>query len=147
VGQFHIEVNGPGGGAAFGYYGNPCVGNLPVTAPLIYGELPRFGTTVPIVTTPWPSPMMIGFQAIGFVPYVPGIPLGPLGAPGCEQLVAPLTTELLFAPNGVSVYNLAIPHAAGLQGLGLHAQTFLLAPGANALGVITSDGLGLTIGS
>jgi hypothetical protein len=147
AGQFHVEVTGPGGGSSFNYFGFPCIGNLAVTHPLIYGATPRFGTTVPITTTPWPFPLMAGFQAIGFVPYLIGVDLGTYGAPGCQLMLAPVATELVFAPNGVSTYNLAIPHSAWLQGVQLHSQTFLLAPGANSLGLITSDGVTLTIGS
>jgi hypothetical protein len=76
----------------------------------------------------------------------PGIDLGFLGAPGCNQLIAlgGASTVLLFGTPTVS-QTLTIPSGPSWVGFRVYAQGASFVPGANPLGVITSNGVQTTI--
>ena len=75
--------------------------------------------------------------------------LGSIGMPGCwqlqsqESLAQPVSTG---PATGTLRYDVAIPNSSIWFGVKFYAQAFCLAPGANALGVITSNGIEWTIG-
>lgn len=72
--------------------------------------------------------------------------LGGLGAPGCALLAEDLIVHFLPANSaGAAILSLPIPADPGLRYVNLFAQSGVLAPGANALGVLLSQGLGIRI--
>jgi hypothetical protein len=148
-GTFQLSITGPtGGAAAHGYYGAGCTGLYGGFYPYIYGADPKFGTTVPITTDPYFASLPVGLVALGISPFVPGFPLDPVGAPGCQLLLDFLVIETTLRDfTGRFNYGLFVPHNASLSGSTVYAQTFMVSPGANALGLTSTDGLGLTIGN
>lgn len=77
----------------------------------------------------------------------PQLDLGAYGMPGCTQHVTPLATVLLpLGGGGVPPLPFAVPDAVGTN---VYAQGFVWDPaaGTNALSVIASQGLRLSIGS
>ncbi len=87
----------------------------------------------PVASTPaW---LMLGLGARD-------LPLDALGLTGCRALVDPLDALANRAgPLGTAVQRLPIPADPVLVGSSLFAQWFLLAPGSNRGGALTSDGL------
>ena len=76
------------------------------------------------------------------------VDLAPLGAPGNRSYVQPITgTAAIGDGHGLAAVPLAIPAATAFLGLQLSLQWAVLDPGANALGVATSNALDLVIGS
>ena len=75
------------------------------------------------------------------------LPLQSLGMPGCNLLVAAdlLVSAAPTATGATAAY--AIPANPALAGVPLFLQAFVLAPGANPLGLIASAGLECTIGA
>jgi hypothetical protein len=110
---------------------------------------PITGTTVNAVTSNIHSGSALGLLALGFGNLATGVSLTPFGAPGCSQYLGTIGTSLLFftpttAPVSVS---LTIPNRPSLVGITLGAQSLLLNPGVNALGILTSNGLCIGVGS
>ena len=69
-----------------------------------------------------------------------------LGAPGCAVVAEPLAQQLVMLdPNGVANRPLPVPNVPALQLAAFFAQGAILTPGANALGLLTSNGLTLRI--
>jgi hypothetical protein len=73
--------------------------------------------------------------------------LTPIGMPGCWQHVAPLLSDLRIASGGRATWSLVIPSHPAFVGLQLYQQALMLAPGANAAGVVASNGLDIRVGS
>lgn len=110
---------------------------------------PITGTTINAVTSNIHTGSVLGLVMLGFGNLANGASLAPLGAPGCSQYIATVGTSLLFltpttAPASVS---LPIPNNAALVGMTLGGQSLLLTPGVNGLGVLTSNGLCIGVGS
>jgi hypothetical protein len=90
----------------------------------------------------------LGFMILGFTSYAPaGIDLTPLGAPGCHQYQS-LDADVLFliAAPGTTTFGLSIPNNASLGGVVVFSQAAVLAPNANALGIVASNGASLSLG-
>ena len=86
------------------------------------------------------------FMALGGVD--PGIDLTALGMPGCRQYVdlTSASAFLLFgSPTATRMF--AIPPNPSLTGLRLDNQAASLLPGANQLGVVTSNGVVTVVGT
>lgn len=109
---------------------------------------PVTGTTFRIVTNNVPAGTAIGATMLSFQPYNPGVDLGFLGAPGCAQYLNPWATviSVVTTPGTFSI-PFSIPPAASYVGLILSGQSAALLPGANALGLLTSNGLTMNIGN
>lgn len=74
------------------------------------------------------------------------LPLGGLGAPGCSLLAEDLAVHVLVASGaGTAGLPFPIPANPGLRYVSLYAQGAVLAPGANTLGALTTQGLGIRI--
>ncbi|MCB9879573.1 MAG: hypothetical protein H6835_18415 [Planctomycetes bacterium] len=118
---------------------------LAATAP------PLLGTTIDLATTNQSS-FGLGVLALGTAALAPALELSPLGAPGCAASVAPGAAVLVVLSNGGSPapgmnVPLVIPNRANLLSARLHAQSAWLDPSANALGLVTSNGLQLQLGN
>lgn len=76
-----------------------------------------------------------------------GVDLQPYGAPGCRLNTDTFWWELTGTDaNGRAVKGFLIPASPALNGLRLDAAWLVLDPPANALGVVTSTGLAITLG-
>ncbi len=114
---------------------------LPVT--LTATASPLIGTTINLDSANLPPNTVLGGVSIGFSQI--NLPLAPLGAPGCFSLTnGNLTTLRLGASSSVA---LPIPNDANILGVSVYLQTAAIAPSTNALGVVTSNGLQLTLGN
>ncbi|HLQ38676.1 MAG TPA: hypothetical protein VK348_12785 [Planctomycetota bacterium] len=109
--------------------------------------LPRLGSTFPLQLTDMAPAAVAGFVVLGFTQFNPGLPLDPLGMPGCNQFVAPLA-NLFFAatPPTQTVSLVVIPNNAALGGVLVQVQTAVFAPGINTLGVEASNGGTMRLG-
>lgn len=109
------------------------------------------GNTVLLTTSNEPSASVgINFLSLGQIP-APGFDLSVLGAPGCKALLdvnqgLGFVISNLGLPGGMST-SLAIPNQASLVGLTIYSQSIWLEPSANAFGILTSNGVALTIGN
>jgi len=74
------------------------------------------------------------------------IALDAIGMPGCSLLVS--QDAVAFAANvgGTATATFYLPTAPSLAGLQVHFQGAAYEPGANALSVVVSNGLTLTLG-
>lgn len=131
-------------------YGTGC-GTPPLVLSATAGSDPvlgaNFGSAVSAVPIGGVATMSFGLsnQSLGGVPLP--IDLTPIGMNGCH-----LYHDFVaggFAMNssgGVWSYSLPLPLQSSLVGVQLFEQVDALAPGANLLGLITSNGLGLSLG-
>ena len=153
LGTFALAGVSTGGGAL-----DPGNRDVSATLPFVMGpdmvvpdlELdasarPVIGTTVQLVTTNAPAAAAVGVTFLSFTKIDPGIDLGPFGMPDCSlyaNLDVALTT-LVIAGSGSVPF--AIPNNPALAGLLVAAQSGVLHPPANPLGLISSNGLELVL--
>jgi hypothetical protein len=69
-----------------------------------------------------------------------------LGAPGCSVVADPQSTLALFASGTGSAQASFVFNNSALVGMHLYTQGFAMAPAANALGLISSNGLDVVVG-
>ncbi|MFY9344875.1 MAG: hypothetical protein WAT39_20445 [Planctomycetota bacterium] len=112
---------------------------------------PVLGTTIDLVTSSESNPNVgVNFLSLAAIP-PPGIDLGIIGAPGCFAHID-LSTAVgnaisnLGAPLPSMIVQLPIPVTASLSGILITSQSAWLDAGANPFGVITSNGVSLTLG-
>lgn len=125
-----------------------------VTAPdvaalaLSAAPTPVLGAAVTYTTSNIPASAVVSFEMISLGQVNPGVDLGYLGAPGCLQLVDlnTVATSLLFG-NPSATFVLNVPTDPAFAGLPLNVQSASLVPSANAVGLITSNGVRSTIGN
>jgi hypothetical protein len=108
---------------------------------------PILGTTPAIQTTNITAGTLFVFQVAGFVAIPAGIPLDPLGMPGCKQYLTPVTASLLPVIGGISSFNLFIPNLPGFLNTVLVSQAAPFTAGLNPLGILTSNGLCMKVGT
>jgi hypothetical protein len=111
------------------------------------GPAPTMGSPTTWTVRNVPSSALFTAFVMNFAGLTPpGIDLGFLGAPGCNQLIAlgGASTVLLFGQPTVS-QTLTLPSGPSWVGFQVYAQGASFVPGANPLGVITSNGVQTTI--
>jgi hypothetical protein len=108
--------------------------------------LPQLGTTFTLTATNYPPSSGLGVQVLSLASFDPGIDLTSVGMPGCFRYTGLDAVNIVLPIGGQSVYSMAIPNDNGLQGLPLNSQTWAFSPGANALGVISSNGVRAIVG-
>ncbi|GAB4139778.1 MAG: hypothetical protein Fur0037_06130 [Planctomycetota bacterium] len=107
---------------------------------------PWMGSTMQLVTSAIPAGSMLGANYLSLLRYDPPIDLSLLGAPGCFQRVG-ISAPSIFLPPGVAaLVPLTIPNEPSLSGVLVESQSAVLSPGANPLGLLTSNGLSLVLG-
>jgi hypothetical protein len=113
---------------------------LPVA--LAAAPAPVLGSTVIYTTSNIPAATVLSALLMSFGQINPGIDLGAIGAPGCSQLIntSGSSSTALFGTPTVS-QSLFIPAVPAFAGTQLYCQTATLTPGANSLGVLTSNGI------
>ncbi|MBK8980279.1 MAG: hypothetical protein IPM29_30625 [Planctomycetes bacterium] len=118
--------------------GNPAVGLRGVDRPVI-------GTTASAEVYEIPAGSPAGFLFLGVVQFDPGIDLSPIGMVGCSLYLQSIGA-IAFAPSGpTALTSLSIPPLPALAGGDLFLQSAVIAPGANTLGVLATNGLRWTI--
>jgi len=145
----------PGNGAA-----NPPITDLSASTGFITGDgslptalassaRPVTGTSINLNTSNIPTGSLLGGVVLGFGPIAAGVSLAPFGAPTCSvYMLNQGPTLVFFTPTTAPVSTpLAIPANPTLAGMTIIAQSLLLCPGVNPLGVLTSNGVCLGIGS
>jgi hypothetical protein len=110
---------------------------------------PTLGTTIQL-TTSNPSNLGVGIHFVGLVGIpAPGFDLGLIGAPGCTAYVdvgAAIGDVISNAVPGLSLSTpFALPNTPALAGTTVWSQSAWLDATANALGVLTSNGLRLNL--
>ena len=108
--------------------------------------LPQLGSTVTLTTTQFPVVATLGVQILSTVILNPGTDLGSLGMPGCLLSVNLDVLSLLVAAGGQATSPLTVPNNATLIGAQIGAQSAAFYSEANPFGMITSNGMRLTIG-
>ena len=108
---------------------------------------PVLGTTVPITTTHYPPTTTFGVLLESLIAVNPGTDLSSLGMTGCFGYAGqPNVSVLQFPGLGQSVFNQAIPNVPNFMGIRLTVQSFAFASGYNAAGIVSSNGITLTVG-
>jgi hypothetical protein len=143
---------GPGLGAADTGNRDFSVGGFqsggPEQEPLrIAGSLPLLGSTVTHTIDRIPASALLSLRLLSFSS-IPGVDLGMYGAPGCQLWVdsSAAVTDFVFG-NPVANVSFNLPNHATFLGVVIHAQAASFVPGANALGLLTSNRNTLTIGN
>ncbi|GAB4146988.1 MAG: hypothetical protein Fur0037_15130 [Planctomycetota bacterium] len=108
---------------------------------------PLVGTSFSWDTSDIPTGTVLGALLVGFQRFVPGINLSMVGAPDCFQNVNYSVTSIFVATGPTQSTIWAIPNNAGLNGISLNGQSATFSAGFNPLGIITSNGVHLVIGS
>lgn len=114
---------------------------------LVTSARPLVGTTFQFTTNNMQPGTLLGATILSFTQINPGLDLGFLGAPGCEQYVTPDFTQIFLAAGSSGSTSLTIPNFSSYLGLRLLAQSSAFTSGFNSLGVWTSNGIDLTIGN
>ncbi len=151
VGALHYNRRSTLPQGATTWFGAGCSGPSGVPALRASGvERPVLGTTTNFGLDGLPQ--NAGFLLLGFSDQQG--PLGPLpqdlglfGAPGCRVHVSPDFTTVVVGSGGVANWSFAAPADPALAGILFFAQALAIAPGANALGGVTSDAIGVQLGT
>lgn len=127
--------------------GTPPMAFQPTAAPLVTGSLS--GT---VTNTPTPLCVIAVGLSKTSIPGIGALPfdLGLIGMPGCTLYqsaeVFGLSTQPSTTPF-VSDWSIPVPGGSIALGLHIYAQAFTVAPGANSLQLIASNGVGYRVGN
>lgn len=133
--------------ASYSILGAGCVGsNGAVTLEVEPASLPVVGRTMNVIIDNLPVAAVGTTMVLGFNSYVPGIDLSLIGMPTCTLGVNVEAQLVLPAAGGTAVFSLPIPNDPLAMGIELFHQALTLDPGANALGVTTSETASALIG-
>lgn len=103
---------------------------------------PVLGTTLTYTTSHIGPTAILAVQMLSLGQIEPGIDLASLGAPGCFQLLDTTSAAIVWLSGSpTTTYALPIPNALGLLGLPVYSQSAAMDLAANALGLVTSNGL------
>lgn len=108
--------------------------------------LPQLGTTLTFTTTNFPASSLLGIQELGLTHIEPGIDLGFLNMPGCFQYASLDVLYVMFPISQTGLYAMSVPNNPALQGFQMSAQSVAFVNGVNAAGLVTSNGLQITVG-
>ncbi|MBZ0152493.1 MAG: hypothetical protein K8J09_13285 [Planctomycetes bacterium] len=137
LGSRDISATLPGGFAT---------GDINAVPLVLATTLPVLGTTVTMTTSQWHPSSLIGLQILSLTKFDPGIDLAVIGMPNC-YLYADLTVLYTLLPAlGTSTYAMPVPSTPSLMGAHVMAQSTAFAAGLNAAGLVTSNGVDLTLG-
>lgn len=106
---------------------------------------PVMGTSVNPNSTNVPAGSPLGATLFGFTEITAGLPLGFLGMPNCYQYLSLDASQIFFPAGGTGTQVFTVPNNAGLAGVVILSQSAAFAAGVNPLGVISSNGVRLTI--
>ena len=124
-------------------------GAVPTLTPSEPWTRPWLGGTYVIDVAPLPANLALLIAGFGDQQHgtirLP-LDLTPLGMPGCQLHITPETTVLLAGANGRATASLQVPNTASLLGQHLFQQAIVLAPAANAAGLVVSDSVRAVVG-
>jgi hypothetical protein len=124
-------------------YGPGCQGTAPAVPYLGTSARPWLGHSFDLILSSMPAPYAASLY-IGAGQTA--VPLDALGMPGCVLRTSPVANLSLAGSGGMAAITIPLPPAPFLIGAQLDNQAIVLAPGANALGILVSNGLELTFG-
>lgn len=134
----------PFGSGCQGSAGTPALSPRNGTLPWIGGV---FGIEVTNVPANQPVWLMLGESNTQWGPAGLPFSLAGLSMPTCELSVSPDISVALVVGNGVASGLLGIPNVPAILGQSVYLQAFVTDPGANPIGLTTSDGGQLTFGA
>lgn len=103
------------------------------------------GTSINLNTSNIPANSGLGATIFGFAEITAGLNLVGLGMPDCFQYLSLDASQIFIPAGGAGTQAFNIPNDPGLSGVIILAQSAAFSPGANALGVVTSNGVRLLI--
>ena len=109
-------------------------------------SLPQLGATLTCTTTQFPASSVLGIQIVSTTRFDPGIDLSVIGMTGCFQFAGLDSLNLLLPVAQQAVYTMPIPSNPALMGLQLTVQSAAFVNGVNPAGLISSNGVALTLG-
>ncbi|MBP8300501.1 MAG: hypothetical protein KA020_09070 [Planctomycetes bacterium] len=131
-------------------FGSGCAGSFGV--PQLMNKQysnPWLGDTLTMRTTNLSPSVGAVIFVSNLFPSVP-LDLAGFGMPGCTSLVnaagGPVATDFRVASSGAANWMLGVPNTASFVGVRVYQQAFALEPGANAAGLVASNGAELTLG-
>ncbi|MGE3172168.1 MAG: hypothetical protein AB7O97_06030 [Planctomycetota bacterium] len=107
---------------------------------------PVMGTTMLLRTSGFPGPIG-ALLVIGTTQFAQGVDLVGIGMSGCRQYTDLAMVVGVPGTGTTATLPLAVPSAPVFLGLAVFAQSLALGPGLNPLGLVTSNGVALTVGS
>jgi hypothetical protein len=110
------------------------------------GAAPVLGSPYVLNASNIPVGTGLGAFVIGFVQLNPGVDLTGFGATGCYQFETIDFSTFLVVGGATMTFNLNIPSNGLFGGINLTSQAATFTPGANPLGVLTSNGIQGVIG-
>ncbi len=125
-------------------YGSGCPTAAPLALAVASGHAPVLGRTLPLELSGVPAASSAGVLAFGFTRQA--IDFGPHGAPGCFLLNSFGLSFPLVVTSPTTTMTLPIPADPVIAGGVFNLQGVVVSPGINAFGVVTSNGLELTLG-
>jgi hypothetical protein len=117
--------------------------SIPLT--LTASGRPRIGTSINLVSSNVPTGSPLGATIFGLAEITAGINLVGLGMPDCFQYLSLDATVVFLPSGGTGTQPFTVPNVPGLAGVIMLAQSAAFAPGVNALGILSSNGMRLTI--
>ena len=108
--------------------------------------LPTLGQTLTLTTSEFPPGSALGIQVLSVTRFDPGVDLGIIDMPLCYLYLNLDVISTLLASGGQAVYTWAVPTGPGWLGLEVTAQSVAFATGLNPAGIVSSNGIALTLG-
>jgi hypothetical protein len=127
--------------ATYVEYGAGCAGSLGTpTLSATPGSLPIQGSNFQVEIRNMPIDLAIMTVTLesSFHGGMP-LPLPIPSAPGCSLLVSPLVNSVVVGSGGVGTWAWSVPSSPAFFGTMFYNQAFVLDPGANQLGVVTTN--------
>ncbi|MFO1053405.1 MAG: S8 family serine peptidase [Planctomycetota bacterium] len=106
---------------------------------------PRLGTTINLETSNIPVGAVGALAMLGFGQQA--IDLSSVGMAGCTLLTQISQSSPMTINGSSATFSLSIPNVASLAGAIVDSQSLVVAPGANTLGVLASNGGELLLGN
>jgi hypothetical protein len=108
---------------------------------------PILGRSIALATSFIPYGALVSSNVLTYVQFPFGIDLTALGAPGCMQFCSADAPELMLGSGTFYRFFGTLPIDPVWAGLEIFSQSVSLVPSANYLGVVTSNGVALKLGS
>lgn len=121
-------------------------GGIPLALRAQAGSRPKLGSSFVMEIDRIDPTAVFGFLVLGFTQY-PGLDLGPIGMPGCALYASLDSVQAVPLAGAPTPVTLALPANPALSGVLLQAQAATLTPGATPLGLVSSNGLELLLGT
>ena len=106
------------------------------------GSRPVLGTAVAMTTSNIPAGSTLSLLMFSADQASPPVDLGSIGMTGCLAYINnPESFNATFLPVGTAIDNVSLPNDPYFIGLGVGWQSLSFSPGANAAGILSSNGL------